>query len=148
MALKSYSAEAIRYAEVYLRYFAEWAEERGVKRPADVTRDMLARYQRHVFLLRRKNGKPLGTSTQARRLQAVRGFLKWAARNNLVLFNPAAELELPRRERGLPKVVPSPQEMERILTQPDLRTPLGVRAAPCSKPCTPPACDGWSCAVC
>jgi len=127
LGLKNYSAVTIRYAGVYLRYFAEWCEEREVRRPSEVTRDLLERYQRFLFHFQKKNGRPLSSATQAQRLLALRGFFKWAARNNLVLVNPTTDMELPKRERGLPKVVPNPEEMERILARPDVRAPLGVR---------------------
>ena len=127
LGLKNYAATTIHYFAIYLRYFAEYCEEREVRRPGDVTRDLLERYQKHLFHYRRKSGKPLAFSTQVERLVALRGFFKWAARNNLVLVNPTTDMELPKREKGLPKVVPNPEEMERILAQPDVSTPLGLR---------------------
>lgn len=127
MAVKQYSALSVHYSEVYLRYLAEWCEDRNVRKLVDVSRDLLMRYERHVFLSQKKNGGELATSTRTARLQAVRSFFKWAARHNLVLVNPAAELEVPKREKGLPKVVPTPEEMERILAEPDANTPLGLR---------------------
>jgi integrase/recombinase XerD len=127
LGVRQYTAATIRSSQACLRYFAEWCEEREVTRPAEVTRDVIGRYQKHLFHYRMKNGKPLATSSQSYRLVVVKGFFKWLARNDLVLVNVAAEMELPRRERGLPKVVPTPEEMERILAQPDVATPLGLR---------------------
>ncbi len=42
-------------------------------------------------------------------------------------MNPAAELELPRLPKRLPRAVLSVSEMERVLMQPDITSPLGLR---------------------
>src|SRR5262245_29311621 len=57
-----------------LRIFGRWCAERGVVRPGDVTRELVERYQRHLFHHRRTNGQPLGFRTQMVRLAAVRSF--------------------------------------------------------------------------
>jgi integrase/recombinase XerD len=54
-------------------------------------------------------------------------FFRWATRNNFILYNPASELELPYKERRLPRAILSASEVEKVLSQPDLKTPLGVR---------------------
>ena len=58
---------------------------------------------------------------------AVRAFFKWAARQNLILYDPASELELPRLEKRLPKAVLSAGEAEAVLAQPNLEHPGGLR---------------------
>jgi integrase/recombinase XerD len=54
-------------------------------------------------------------------------FFRWLTRNNYLLYNPASELELPRTEKRLPKAILSIEEVEKVLAQPDLRVPQGVR---------------------
>ena len=53
--------------------------------------------------------------------------LAWATRTKRLTVNPAAELELPRLPKRLPRAVLSMSEMERVLAQPDLATALGLR---------------------
>ena len=36
-----------------LRYFITWCDERGLQRPHDITRPILERYQRYLFLYRK-----------------------------------------------------------------------------------------------
>jgi len=57
----------------------------------------------------------------------VRMFFKWLTKNNFILYNPASELELPRRVKRLPKHVLTEREAEEVLAQPDVRTSVGVR---------------------
>jgi site-specific recombinase XerD len=49
------------------------------------------------------------------------------AKQNFIPFNPAADLELPKLPRQLPKAVLSIDDVGRILQQPDVTTPLGLR---------------------
>jgi site-specific recombinase XerC len=48
-------------------------------------------------------------------------------RQNYILHNPASEIDLPRLGRTLPKNIPSPQEVEQIVMQPDITEPMGLR---------------------
>ena len=94
---------------------AAWLAERGIARPAEVTKPVLDRYQRWLYHYRKADGAPLSFRGQHGRLVPVRGFFKWLARSNLILYNPASELELPRLERRLPKAVLTAAEAERVL---------------------------------
>jgi len=110
-----------------LRAFASWCAERGVTRSSEVTRPILERYQRWLFHYRKADGKPLSFHTQQIRLVSIRAFFKHLARQNRILSNPASDLDLPRRERRLPRESLTPQETERVLAQPDVTKPLGLR---------------------
>jgi integrase/recombinase XerD len=125
--VKNYSARTIENRELYLRYFIEWCEERGLSRPQDITKPILERYQRYLFHYRKKNGEPLSTRSQHTHIVPVRAYFKWLTRENYILYNPASEIDLPRLEKRLPKHVLNQQEAELILSQPDLTTAFGIR---------------------
>jgi integrase/recombinase XerD len=127
LAEKNYSPRTIASREVYLRYFIEWCDERGLMRPQEITKPMLERYQRYLFVYRKKDGEPLTTRSQHTRLTPIRGFFKWLARQNHILYNPASDLELPRLEKRLPKHILSVKEVETVLAVPDIGTPTGIR---------------------
>jgi integrase/recombinase XerD len=127
MAARGYSPRTIGNRRAMLAFLAAWLAERGVARPAEVTRPVLESYQRHLFHYRKKDGDPLSFRSQSQRLLAVRAFFKWAARQRHVLHNPASEIELPRAERRLPRPALTAAEAELVLAQPDLADPLGVR---------------------
>lgn len=88
---------------------------------------MLERYQRFLFYYRKKNGQPLSFRTQHACLAPLRVWFRWMARQNYVLHNPAADLELPRIGYRLPKHVLTAAETEQVLAQPDVNDPLGLR---------------------
>lgn len=124
---KNYSAATIEARDIYIRYFLLWCDERGLNRPHDITKPILERYQRYLFLYRKEDGQPLTTRSQHTRITPLRAFFKWLARQNHILYNPASELELPRLERRLPKHVLTIREAETVLAQPDLGTSTGIR---------------------
>lgn len=124
---KNYAEKTIEGREVYLRYFIQWCDERGLGRPPDITKPILERYQRYLFLYRKANGEPMSTRSQHTRITPVRAFFKWLTRQNYILYNPASDLELPKLEKRLPKHILTVGEVETILRQPDLDTITGLR---------------------
>src|SRR5262249_31346339 len=65
--------------------------------------------------------------TQYHRVTPLRTFFRWLARENFVLYNPAADLVMPKVEQRLPRAVLTAEEAERVMAQPDVETPLGLR---------------------
>jgi integrase/recombinase XerD len=122
-----YAATTIGARRRHLTQFAEWCDARGVLTPDEITPGMLERYRLWLYHLRQSDGAPLSWATQANKLTAVRMLLAWAARAKRITMNPAAELQLPRLPKRLPRAVLSVSEMERVLAQPDLSTALGLR---------------------
>jgi integrase/recombinase XerD len=110
-----------------LEVFIAWCDERGLTRPQDITRPILQRYQRHLFHYRKRDGDPLAFTTQANMLQPLRAFFKWLTVENHILYNPAADLMIPKIPRQLPKVLLTIEEIEQVLAAPDLDTPTGLR---------------------
>lgn len=117
----------IRHRKQDVGYFLAWAEERGLFHPTEITRSILESYQRHLYHYRKTNGRPLGVSTQSKRLSSLKGFFSWLCRERVLEANPASELVLPRAEKRLPGHALSIQEIETVLGLPDITDPLGLR---------------------
>jgi integrase/recombinase XerD len=88
--------------------------------PADCTPDQLAAYVAQL----RADG--LAATTIARRVAALRSFYRHQVLLGARPDNPAAELELPRRRRALPKTL-SPGEVERLIEAATGTTPRSLR---------------------
>ncbi len=127
MQSTNYSERTVGNRNMYLNLFIQWAEQRGVTRPQEVTKPILDRYQRYLYHQRKKNGDPLSFRSQHARLVPVRAFFKWLCKNNHILYNPASELELPKLEKRLPKHVLSINDVEKILNLPNVNIELGIR---------------------
>jgi integrase/recombinase XerD len=127
MRTRNYSSETIRCNGNDLRRFLVWCDERELSEPTEVTQPVMERYQRWLFYHRREDGTPLSFRTQHHLLCSVKVFFRWLTREHLTLFNPASEIELPRIGRRLPREILTAEEVELVMSQPDLTTLLGLR---------------------
>ena len=127
LLVRNYSRSTVRSKRWYLIRFERWCLEREIERPLEVTRTLLERYQRWIYHYRQKDGRALTLSTQNGYLNAVFNFFRWLRKQNLILSNPAADLELPRVETRLPRRVLSVAEVEKVLNAIDVTQPLGLR---------------------
>lgn len=121
------SRETARIRETSLTWFIRWAHERGIQHPGEVSRPVLQRYQRHLYLYRTARGKPLAQGSQLARMTPLVAFFKWLTREGHILANPAADLQLPRAPRQLPQSRMSVQQVETVINQPDTGALLGIR---------------------
>ncbi len=126
MRVKGYSDRTISSRKHHLRYFILWCEDRGLQKATEITKPILDRYQRHLFNLRKTNGEPLSLGTQNIRLVSVKSYFRWMMKQNLILFNPASELESIRVPYMLPRSILSVSQVEQILSQPDLKKQKGI----------------------
>jgi integrase/recombinase XerD len=134
-----YAASTVANRRLHLGQFRGWCDARGLTSLAELTPGILERYRQWLAGLRRADdrsaneslgqspGQALGWTTQASKLTAVRMLLAWATRTKHLVVNPAADMELPRLPKRLPRAVLSVSEAERVLAQPDLTTALGLR---------------------
>jgi integrase len=110
-----------------LKVFLAWASERGLSQASQITRPILEFYQRALWRSTKANGQRLGWSTQRTRLSVLKDFFRWLTKQNVILHNPASELELPRMEKRLPTAALTLTQVEALLAVPNVADPLGVR---------------------
>jgi integrase/recombinase XerD len=127
MKVSGYSVDTIRARRIAIRRFIAWADERGIDDPREITKPMLERYQRHLFYYRKEDGTPLTLGTQLGCLAPLKTWFRWLSREHHILANPAADIDLPRQPKRLPRSVPSVQEVEAILREAEPTTPQGLR---------------------
>jgi integrase/recombinase XerD len=127
MRVKNYSEKTIEVRQVYLGYFINWCADRGIVRPAEVTKPIIERYQRFMYHYRKRDGDPLSFRSQHGRLVPIRSWFKWLTKNNFILYNPASEVELPKLGHRLPKHILSQSEAEEVINIPNVLKPAGVR---------------------
>ncbi len=110
-----------------LKDFIQWCEDRDIQRPEDVTPRHLNSYRRGVFHYRNKKGEPLKHSSQMVFLTPVRSLFRWLSEQQLLAYNPAASMDMPRIRQTLPKNILSAKEVEAIIAEVDVTAPLGLR---------------------
>ncbi len=131
MLVTGYSASTVSARRQHLRRFIRWADERGLDDPREITKPMLERYQRFLFYWRKTDGKDSGAALsigmQYQYLAPLKTWFRWLSREHHILANPAADLDLPRQPKRLPRSVPSVQEVEAILAEAEPGTVQGLR---------------------
>ena len=121
------SPRTLRQREWTTRRFIRWAEERGLSAPAEITLPILERYQGYLFHYRKTNGEPLTFSSQYTELSPLKSYFKWLTRGHHILYNPAADLIMPKVTPQRARYVLSIADVDAILNATDSGTLLGIR---------------------
>lgn len=127
LQVANYSERSVETFGIRLRPFFHWCVERGITQPREVTRALIERFDQWQFHYRKDDGNPLDVMTRKLCIGAIKSFFGWLAKKNLIPSNPASEIEYPKTGYRLPKAVLTPEEVEQVLAQPDLSTPIGLR---------------------
>lgn len=123
-----YAPSTLRASRYHLASLVGFLDDIGITTPAKVSFAALESYQRHVHRTRNtRTGGPLSFRTQAQRLIPVKTFFAWLTTHGHIPLDPAAGLILPKAERRLPEATLSVEEVEAILSGPDITSPLGLR---------------------
>jgi len=120
-------AESLYRAGRMFHQFTRWLGETGISEEKALRRETLEAYVLYLKDYRKKDGKPLTTNTQTKRLLAIILLCRYLFRQNLILTNPAKNLLLPKLGERLPRTVFTAAEMVRILSVPNVATTPGLR---------------------
>jgi integrase/recombinase XerD len=106
----------------YRRDLAEFSAflQRLGKQPAAFDRNDIRAFLRELY------ERGLGARSVARHLVSLRNFFRFLVREGRQTSDPTADVEAPKLDQSLPKYL-SAEEVELLLGQPDLSTPLGLR---------------------
>ena len=128
LASRAYSKGSIEAHQWALKQFLAWTEAQNLTSPTAFTRATIEDYQLHLHQYRSPRTKvALVVNTQIARLGCVRRFFAWLCRTGAIPANPAADLDLPRKQaRHLTKCL-SAEEIDRLLALPNTANPFGLR---------------------
>ena len=103
-----------------LREYLQWLESQGIVQLSQVGR---LHVLSHLSAL---HARGLSRASQARHLAAVRGLHRFAAAEGVAVADPSDGIEASRGSRPLPRFL-GVEEIDRLLAQPDARSPAGAR---------------------
>lgn len=128
LQLKNYSPLTLRQMDQNLRIFMGYLKGRGIVDIGKVDRETFEHYKAYLSqeYVSRK-GKPLTSGTIISRMFNIQNWFVWMKKKGVIFFNPCADVKLPKTERRLPRGIMRPDEVRRVMDQPDLKTPLGYR---------------------
>lgn len=117
---KNFSQNTIDSYRRDLSYLADFLEAKNLSLWEQVTKDVLAEFSQVMA------ARKMSASSRRRTISAVRSFFKYLSRQRNLDEIPAEILESPRVSRPLPRFLTTDQ-VNSILQQPDVSTPLGMR---------------------
>lgn len=127
MGVKGQSPHSVASSKAALTRFLRWCEERSLTKPSEIDRPLVERFEHSLFNHRKKNGEPLTARSRQFLLIPLRQWFAWMVKQGILTSSPAAEVELPKVPRRLPKAIMTSQEAETVLAVPDVNTAVGLR---------------------
>jgi integrase/recombinase XerD len=128
MQVEGFSPRTLGSYRSHLGFFLAYLDrETDVDAITAVTPEVLHGYQTWLYGYTDDEGRGLAIATQAARLSVVRAFFRWLVKTDVLLYDPAASLDLPKRKGILPRSVLTRKEVERMLAAADTTTTLGLR---------------------
>jgi len=137
MNIRDYVRRYLEYLEIekgrsaktlenYKRYLEEFLDFAKVGSPTEIDTNLVREYRLYLNRQRDQKGMPLQKATQNYYLIALRGLLKYLARQEEMDVFPADRIELAREEEKKVKVL-NEEQLERLLHAPDVKIEVGRR---------------------
>lgn len=122
---KNHSQLTIQNYDRYLKRFISWADKLGIKKPEQITLDLVRKYRLYLNRLAIKQKKPLKKNTQAYHIIALRVFLKYLSKRDIKTLS-AEKIELPKSSERSVEFLDW-GELEKLLSTPNIKTIKGLR---------------------
>ena len=116
---KNYSKHTIDSYQKDIEEYLEYIEDKKIKL-LKINYDEIKMYLKYL------SDKEDVNSTISRKISALRGFYKFLQNNNKIENNPFSLINLPKKEKKLPRFF-FYNELEELFNTPKLNTPLGQR---------------------
>jgi len=123
---RNLSQLTLRNYSHYLRRFCDWLKD--TQEITDITvvdLDVIRKYRVYLARLEDEQGRSLSKSTQSYHIIALRSWLKWFVKNDVVVIAPE-KIDLPKKESISMKFL-NLEQIERLLNQPQLSKQSGLR---------------------
>lgn len=104
--------------------FLKWVIDKGIYDLREITHEQLKEYQ---FLLINELDKRYSINTIHLKQRSVKQFFAYLEKTQVLLYNPAEKMILPKLGSRLPKVILTEKEMERLLQAPNTGAFTGIR---------------------
>jgi len=125
---KGHSNNTIKIKKDSLKRFTQWCLTQNIVKPQEVNLEVMEGFRVYLYQYKKRNGQPLSINSQYKFLTDLKLFLRRLYRRKVITNSEFEEFELPKCKKGLPRVVLSPEEIERIFVLPTLKDGcIGIR---------------------
>lgn len=112
----------------WIRLFLRWCQDRDLILVNQVSRFDIEDYQKSLLVTAGNHHTPkMKPITRSNRLGSVRIFFRWLSKKRILVYNPAADIELPKVVKTVPRDVLTVPEVEKILSACNLKFKMGIR---------------------
>jgi integrase/recombinase XerD len=110
-----------------LKVFKQYMDSKGIANIKRITRADIIEFQQYLGGCIDSKGKPYTPVLIHSRMIAIRSFFRYLLMSGQLNCDPAGNIELIKREDGLPHTCMTQKEAERLLSLPDINTTIGIR---------------------
>lgn len=128
LKLRGLAKGSIAQEHQNIRFFVGYMRRKKIFELDAVDRAAFERYRDYLMgEYRMGNGRTLDVMTVKSRMFSVQRWFRFLRKKGLLPFDPIADVRTPRRKIRLPSGVLRPEEIERLMGLPDLKTVKGYR---------------------
>lgn len=128
MRLRNLSPRSIVQEEQNIRVFLGYMRRRRLYELEDVDRAAFEGFRDYLMVeYKTRQEKNIDVSTARGRMFSIQRWFRFLRKKGFLPFDPIADVRAPRRKRRLPAGVLRPEEIERVMRLPDLKSLRGYR---------------------
>lgn len=119
-----YTLKNVQYA---LRKFTRFLDETGIEQVEKITQELVEDYQQALCYSTGKSNQPLSLRTQSQLLGVLKGFTRFLKDRHCFVSDPAKDIQLPKKTKGLPQVILTSKEIKAVIFASNTSTYTGYR---------------------
>jgi len=127
LKLRNLSPLSVKQTDLGIRVFLGWLVGKGIREIGQVDREVFENYKAWLSGYTSRLGRPLTSRTVCDRIGIAQCWFAWLKKKGVIGYDPAAGVKAPKCRRPLPRGVMRPDEIRKVLEQPDLRSIIGYR---------------------
>jgi integrase/recombinase XerD len=127
LLLRNLSPLSVKQMNLAIRVFLSWLDGKGIKELGQVDRELFENYKAWLSGYLSRKGEPLANKTVIDRMCIVQRWFAWLKKKGVIGYDPIAAVRPPRDKKLLPRGVMRPDEIRKVMEQPDLRSVIGYR---------------------
>ena len=110
-----------------LKNLVDFLEQEKAPSLNDLTADILYEYQQDLAFRLTAKGKLLTLGSQAQILCVIRAFTRFLKDHDYLISDPGQAITIPKQPKRLPKVILNPDDIQKLMNAPNVRTNKGYR---------------------